>query len=131
MKLSITSFDAVAQSEAGSKLDLLNPDNSETGLTVLVLGDNSDAVQKHSATIIRQVRAADALARKAGKEPEFDLEKIKEQNIEGAALRITGWEGVDEAFDKEVLKTALRRNPHWVNQIIEHSNNLANFTKKA
>lgn len=129
--LSILNFDAVSESEAGTPLAILNPDGTETGLTLQVIGDNSDAVQKFSAKVIREIRAADARAKKAGKEMELDLEKINEQNVEGASIRVIGWSGVDEAFDRELLKTVLRKNPHWVKQINDFSGDLANFMKKA
>lgn len=129
--ISILNFDAVAESEIGVPVAIKNPDGTETGLTLHVIGDNSDAVQKFSARVLREMRAREAQAKKAGKEVELDLDRIKEQNVEGAALRVIGWEGVDEAFDADLLKKALRRNPHWVNQILEVAGDQANFMKKA
>ncbi len=129
-KPSILSFDAVADAEKGSPLTLQDVSGADTPLTVFLRGDDSDEVQKHVNSVIRQQRAAEAMAKKAGKEVDFDLAKINEQNVVSAAIRAIGWTGVDEPFDIELFKRALRRNPHWVDQIVKHSGERANFTKK-
>lgn len=128
-KPSILEYDITAGAEAGARLKMLNPDGTETALTLFVLGDDCDVVQTHINAVIRADNAIAAAAKKAGKEVEFDLAKVNEKNVCSAAARVTGWEGVDEEFDVELLKRALRRNGHWVEQIIAYAGNRANFIK--
>lgn len=127
--ISILDFDATAGAEAGAPLKMCNPDGTETPLTLFVLGDDSDVVQKYINKVVRADNAQAAVAKKAGREVEFDLAKVNEKNVCSAAARVTGWEGVDETFDPELLKKALRRNGHWVESIIAYAGNRANFTK--
>lgn len=128
---SILDFDAVSEAEAATPLLLTNADGSDSPLTVMVVGDQAADVQRFVQRVMRDRSIAEARAEKAGKAVEFDLERIKEQNVEGAAVRVTGWSGVTEAYSRDLFKAALRRNPHWVAQIVAHSGDAANFTKRA
>lgn len=127
----ITEFDAVTDSENGYEFELKAVDGvTGTGVFVTVQGKHSDEVTKWTASIINKMQREAQIAARKGKtvEPK-SMDEMKEQNIEGAALRVTGWENVKQPFSRDLLKTALKRNPHWVEQIIEESDNLGNFTK--
>lgn len=128
--LDITSFDAVALSDRGVEIELLAADGvSGTGVFVTVLGRNADAVRKHiNAVIDKQTREAQYAARRGKQVEPKSMDEINAQNIESAAVRVTGWRNVRQSFDREILRNALRRNPHWVDQIIEASADLGNFT---
>lgn len=128
--LDITAFDAVALSDKGVEIELLAADGvNGTGVFVTVLGRNADAVRKHiNAVIDKQTREAQYAARRGKQVEPKSMDEINAQNIESAAVRVTGWRNVRQAFDREILRNALRRNPHWVDQIIEASADLGNFT---
>ena len=132
-KLSIASFDAVAESEQGAKLELKNPNGSETGLTVFVLGSNAEIVRRHFTKLVRENIRKNELMQKKGKSIADDYDAIELQNkeAESCAVRVTNWEGVDEPFTVDLLIPALKRNPHWIEQINDFSNDLSNFMKKA
>lgn len=131
MSISIRDFDAVGAAEAGAPLELLSEAGDPTGIILTVVGDHAAVVQRYLSKIVRELRAREEMAKKQGKPTEFDLEKLKEQGVEGAALRVLDWTGPAEPFSPAELRAALKRNPHWVEQITTFSGNLANFTKKA
>lgn len=127
----ITAFDAVAQCAAGHEFELKNMDGvTGTGFFVTVQGRHSDEVTAWTARINRKAMQEAQLAARRGKvvEPK-SLEEIKAQNIEGAAIRVIGWRGAKQSFDRDLLKAALKRNPHWIDQIVAESDELGNFTK--
>jgi hypothetical protein len=75
------------------------------------------------------LQAEEAMAKKTGKDKIIDIDELREQNLESACIRVTGWEGVKQEFDVAILRTALKNNPHWQDQIFEASNEDANFMK--
>jgi hypothetical protein len=96
----------------------------------LVLGAQADVVAKHANKAFNQRMQEEMLARKTGKEvKQKTLEEIHESNIESALIRVVGWKNVQQEFSKDLLKAAIKKNPHWITQIIEFSNDLRNFTK--
>lgn len=127
----ILGFDAVAQSEQAYEIELKDVQGEGTGVYVSILGKHADAIIKWTSKIINQMERERAMAQKAGKQPPIKtIEELREQNVEGAALRVTGWRNVKQQFSQDLMKQALRRNPHWVDQIINESDDLGNFTKK-
>jgi hypothetical protein len=128
MSIDILSFDAVSDCEQGYDLELLDKDGvTPTGITVTVIGSKADSVQQWTSRVYSKMRQAEDLAKRKGQEVKVDLNELRSQNIDGAALRVTGWKGVKQAFERELLKQALARNDHWVDQILEASNDLGNF----
>lgn len=130
--LDITEFDAVAESEHGHEFELTGSDGvTGTGIYLTVLGRHSDAVTKWTTATVNQFTREQQMAHRRGKavEPK-PIEEVREQNREGAAIRVTGWRNVKQPYSIELMKSALKRNPHWIDQIIEESDDLANFTKK-
>lgn len=126
----ITSFDAVSESEAGFNLPMKGTDGADIGFKLVIIGRHSNAVQTFSKKIFQRMQREESMAKKRGKDPEpMDIEELKQQSIDGALVRVVGWVDVDQEFSKDLLKAALLRNPHWVDQIIEASNNDANFSK--
>ncbi len=80
---------------------------------------------------VNQVMREQVMAAKRGKPVDpRPLEELREQNIEGAAIRVVGWSGVKQEFSADLMRQALRRNPHWVDQIVRESDDLGNFTGK-
>lgn len=131
-KLSIASFDAVKESETGAKLELKNSNGTETGLTVEVLGANAETVRRHFTKLVRENIRKNEINQKKGKSiaDDYDAIELQAKEAESCAVRVVGWAGVDEPFSVDLLLPALKRNPHWIEQINEFSNDLANFMKK-
>ena len=129
--LDITGFDAVAQSEAAHEIELKDVNGEGTGVYVSIVGKHADVIIKWTSKVINQMAREQAIAKKAGKaEPIKTIEELREQNVEGAVIRVVGWRNVKQTFSQDLMKQALRKNPHWVDQIISESDDLGNFTKK-
>jgi hypothetical protein len=70
------------------------------------------------------------MAARRGKTPEpKSLEELQAQNIDGTVIRVIAWRGAKQAFDRDLLKVALKNNPHWIAQIVNESDSDGNFTK--
>jgi hypothetical protein len=131
-KIDILSFDVVKDSEQGFDLALKNADGSDSGVVLVVLGKHSDKVTTWTKKKFNEYQREAEMAKKRGRDVEpKSLEDLEEFNITGALVRVTGWKNVAQDFSEDLLKTALKRNPHWMEQIIEASDDAANFTKSA
>lgn len=128
-EINILSFNAVKDAEQGFPLKMKHADGSDVGLTFYVLGRHADAVQKHTSKTFHKMQREEALAKKRGKDNLMDIDDLREQGLESAVVRVTGWEGAKQEFDVNILRTALKNNPHWQDQILEASNDDSNFTK--
>lgn len=130
MTFDINSISSVDRCAQAAEMDVLDIDGAELGIQFLVLGSQADAVSKHANKAFNQQMQEEMLARKTGKQAkQKTLEEIQESNIESALVRVVGWKNVKQDFSPAILKSAIKKNPHWVNQIIEFSNDLRNFTK--
>jgi hypothetical protein len=128
--IDITAFNAVKESEQGYDLSMKTTDGQDTGVIFTIIGRYSDPVQKWTKRIFSEYQRDAEIAKRKGKEPAAkSIDELREQNIEGAMVRVTGWKNVKQEFSKDVLRQALENNPHWVDAIIEESDNAANFTK--
>lgn len=130
--VNIDEFDAVADSSRGFPTKMLGADGkTETGIVFFVLGKNSDPVTAWNRQLINGYIQKNEMAKRRGKPAEAkSAEQLLEDNINGAAVRVSGWEGVQQEFNQETLKRALRRNPHWVDQVVETSDDLGNYLAK-
>lgn len=126
----ILAFNAVEDASIAYSLAMKNADGTDTGVTLNIVGKNSDQVQQVVRKMMRKRQSDELIASRKGKAVEPMLvEEMEEQGLELAVVRVTGWKGVTQDFDKALLKTALKNNPHWVEQIVEASNDEENFTK--
>jgi len=129
--LDITGFDAVKESEAGYEFELLHTDGvTGTGVFVTVQGKHADEVKKWNSALVAKMTREHQMAARKGKpvEPK-SMDELEAQNIDGAALRVTGWRNVKQPFSREAMAAALKRNPHWIDAIVHESDDLGNFTK--
>jgi hypothetical protein len=129
--IDINSFDSVKQAESGFDLHLKNPDGTDTGIILEIIGAHSNEVMAHTKQKLNKLIREETMAKRRGKDIETDAEKILESAREDALVRVRGWKNVTQEFSKELLKSALLRNPHWLNQITEASDDAANFTKSS
>lgn len=128
--IDITAFDAVGECEAGRPLALTGTDGvTATGVTLTVLGKHAAPITTWVGRIVSEnMREQQASARKGKPADPRTLQEMRDTNIDGATVRVTGWSGPKQAFSPELLRAALVRNPHWVEQIVEFSDDIANFT---
>lgn len=124
----ITAFDLVGACESGHKFTLRNPDGSGTGITLIVRGSFAPEVVAWNAGVAEKFLNEQRAAQRRGKTAKpKTLDEMEAQNIEGAVVRVAGWEGVRQPYSVDQLRAALKRNPHWTAQIIEESESLGNF----
>lgn len=124
----ITAFDLVGACETGHKFTLRNPDGSSTGITLIVRGSFApDVVAWNSGVAEKYLNEQRAAQRRGKSVKPKTLDEIEAQNIEGAVVRVAGWEGVRQPYSADQLRAALKRNPHWAAQIVEESESLGNF----
>ncbi|HEX5539897.1 MAG TPA: hypothetical protein VFX01_08940 [Methylophilaceae bacterium] len=129
-QVDILGFDAVAECEQAIPVPMKGIDGEATGAVFLVIGKHADAVTGWQRKLFNSMQREAEMAKKRGREPEpKSLDELKETNIEGAMTRVIGWQNIKQEFSKELLKTVLTRNPHFVEQIVEASDDLGNFTK--
>lgn len=128
--IDILSFDTVADCAKGFELEMKSPYGDSLGFSLIVIGKHSDAVVNWVNGIVNKAAIDAEIARRKGKpEQSKKMEELRAQNIEGALVRVVGWKGVKQEFDKATLKAAIEKNPHWVDQIVEASDDVGNFTK--
>lgn len=129
----IMAFDAVAECADGHEFELLHQDGETgTGIIIVVQGKHSDEVFKWMSATVQKTTMEIEMAHKQRKQPKAKtMEELRAQNIEGAAVRCVGWKNVTQQFNRELMKAALLRNPHWIDQIVTQSDDLGNFTPKS
>lgn len=129
--IDITAFDAVQDSDNGYEFELKNPDGvTGTGIFLKIVGSNSDAVVGWFSKVINANNIESQMAARKGKTvPPKSVEENKAQNLDLTVTRVVGWRNVAQPFSKTLLTTVLQKNPHWVQQITDESDNLGNFTK--
>lgn len=126
----ITAVSSVDRCAHAAPMDVQDMDGQELGFQLMVLGAQAQAVQSYTNKVVNDEIIQNELARKKGKpQKQRTMEDTINSNIEAALIRVSDWVGVKQKFDKEILRDAIKKNPHWVNQIIEFSNDLRNFTK--
>ena len=124
----ITEFDLVAGCTEGHQFALKNPNGTETGITLIVRGSFAPEVVKYSSARAQRFIHEQRLASRKGKQPPVpSIDEMEADNIAGAIVRVAGWLGVRQDYDTDLMRSALKRNPHWVSQIIEESDALGNF----
>jgi len=129
-QIDITLFNAIKDSEQGYDLEMKSADGQDTGIVFTIYGKYAEPVQKWSKKIFSEYQREIEIAKRKGKEPEQkSIDELREQNVQGAVIRVIGWKNVQQEFSAELLKTVLLSNPHFVDQIIEESDNAGNFTK--
>lgn len=125
-------LDAVADSERPYKMPVKRADGSLTPLVLHVLGQHAAAVEKWNAKIFTQWQREELMQKKRGKEVEpKTFDEYKSGNIDGALIRIVGWEGVSNEYSIEKMRHILEVNPHLVADVVEASLDASNFTKAA
>lgn len=133
-------FDIVKQdfskaAEAGYTFELKLPDGSLSGAKLTIIGDMSPQVKAYGRRKFTEFQARAATAKRKGKEDQIDLEEAEDAAIEGALVRLIGWEGITEngkpvEFSKEKASEILR-NHAWIREaIMEEASDVTNFRPK-
>lgn len=126
---SLDDLNLVAASENTFEFEYIRGDGRPTGVFIQVIGGQAPKVQEFVRKYFNQKRTQEAVAAKRGKEVTRLIEDDEDFGIDYAALRVVGWKGITEPFTAEGAKILCRNNKEIREQIIEASDNLANFTK--
>lgn len=132
MAIDILSLDAVKESEQGFDLNVKNPDGSDSGVILIVLGKHAKQVTDWSKREFAKLQKEEEIAKRRKEEPKpKTIEELEEFSHQGALIRVIGWKNVKQEFTQELFSQVLKRNPHWIEQISAASEDAANFTKAA
>lgn len=132
--LSLADLNARAASEKAFEFEYLI-EGEGTGVFISVLGRHSDVVSKALNAEIndRRRKLVVAEARNAKARPgsaEFEpIESDIEFGQRMAALRMVGWRGIAEEFTPERALQLCRDNADVAAQVVQASDDLANFMK--
>lgn len=133
--LSLDDLDHAHKSDAAYEFEYLTPDGDGTGVFISVLGGQAETVTREVAALLndrRRREAMRAMKARGGKKQAAEFDPIEEDIEFGqrmAAIRIVGWRGIAEPFSRENAMRLCATNREVAAQVIEHSDNMANFTK--
>lgn len=127
--LSIDDLDLTAASDTPFDLEVLNTKGVKTGLTLQVLGSESEKVQDWTNRQANRIRTQATQKSVSGKDKVRTAEEDDEYIVESAAIRIVGWKGLKEDFTKDNATRLMARNVHIRMQVLQASNDLGNYSK--
>lgn len=137
VSFSLSDLDAVTHSSKAFEFPFLDANGDETGIYLSVLGGNADAVRTVAEELIDARRMKDAARQmnaqksRPGHAPVV-FDKTADDISFGqrlAAVRLVGWRGIKEPCTPENAALLCATNPNVAAQVMEQSDNMANFTK--
>jgi hypothetical protein len=138
VSLSLDDLDANKASETPFEFEYVKPNGDKSGIKLKVLGGQCDSVRAVAAELINERRKKEAYRKfasgKAGrgaqKPEEVDtVESDIEFGQRLAAVRLVGWSGIKNPWTAEGSLWLCQHNVDIANQVMEQSDNLANFMK--
>lgn len=127
--LSIDDLDLTAASDAPFDLEVLSIKGVKTGITIQVLGNESQKVQEWTNRQANRIRTQATQKSVTGKDKVRTAEEDDEYVIESAVVRIVGWSGLKDEFTKDNVTKLMNRNVHVRMQVMTASNDLGNYSK--
>lgn len=130
--LSFASLNLVDASEVPFEFAYQDPNTLEdTAFIVKVIGANAKKIEDLVKSNYDAKNRADDLQRRKGKPVESEpVEKVIEFGNKVAAARVVGWSGLDIEYSPEKALELVKINPAFKEQVLKHSDNIANFTPK-
>ena len=132
--MDIEALNYVEMSETGFEFEFLDVSNGNgTGLFITVIGEHAEQVQEWKRKTINSMRNRDFLLLKKGKDEYRKYEEDVSSSLDSAVARIIGFRGISEngkpaEFSKETARRLCSINPEILNQVLETSNMMSNFT---
>ena len=122
----------------GYTFNLVLPDGEESDAKLTVIGELSSEVQNYSKKKYKELNLKLKQAEGKNKKYSPSLEEMEDDAVEGALVRLVGWEGITEGdkdepvkFSKEKAEEILRQHSWIREQIYKESYDVANFTPKS
>ncbi|WP_439259486.1 hypothetical protein [Lonepinella sp. BR2930] len=133
--MDFSKLDTVKAAETTHKFAVLHPvTGEETGALIDVYSAESNPVRHYASTVLRKLQKQE-FDNNRSRKPKFkDLDELQEDAIEACIVRIAGWQNVqwdskELEFNEDNARKLLTACPWLREQVIEHSDNLANFLK--
>lgn len=130
MAISLKDLDLKKKCESPAEMELLGSEGQSTGVRLMVLGGQAEAVTRHINKAINEARRNAALAVRRDRRGHVStIEEDIEFGVESVAVRIVGWSGITEEYTPDNAVTLCASNTDICRQVREFSEDLANFTK--
>lgn len=131
MTISLADLNFQKKCEDAVDFEPTTPTGKGLGFTLKVIGSHAPAVQKWVNKHLNDRRRAEALqAKRKGKGIEYTpIEDDIDFGVELVAIRVVGWEGIEEPWSPENALLLCRTNADVCAQVREFSEDIANFTK--
>lgn len=129
--VSLADLNLIKKAEVPFKMNYIDPASGEpTGVFLHVLGAKGPTFTNWLNAKIDERNNRRALLKKRGRELEEEtMEETQAFLCEAAAVRVVGWDGITEPFSKDLCLELMHANPELRGQVIEASNQVANFSK--
>lgn len=128
--VTFASLNAKKACETPIEVPYIDPKGNETGLVLLVLGDDAESVRLASNALSdahrRQQAIRESEARRAGEDitPAASLEELGHKL---AAVRLVGWKGMDVEYTPELALELVRSNSHIASTVTGAARKLGNW----
>lgn len=132
--LDLAKKDPAKAAEVGFAFNLLLPDGEKTDAEITVRGGNSPEVKNFARRFYQEQKVKEQQAKRRNKDvEEMTIEEAEDFAVDAAVTRLIGWKGIGEdgkevAFSKENAARILKKYPFIRDQIMEHSENIFNFS---
>jgi hypothetical protein len=128
--VSLESLDICKPCEQGFEFEYISEaDSKPSGIFITILGSHAEKVKTWVRRELNRMRQREALMIKKGKDEIRQIEDDEQFAIESAAIRIIGWRGITQDYTPQLAITLCDINPEIRKQVIEKSDELANFIK--
>lgn len=128
---SLKDLDVGKACETPFKMEVTDEQGKGVGIFLFVIGAHAPAVQEFTKTSLNERRREDALAEKRdprGKQVHVrPVEEDFEFGTRHIAVRIVGWEGIEEPYSPAQAVKLCTINPEIKEQVLAVSENLKNF----
>ncbi len=129
---SLNDLSATKASDEAFEFELEDSNGVRRGIFLKVLGSQSEKVTSEVARLINARRRSEAARAMRSNKKTVEFEPI-ESDIEFgqrlAAVRLVGWRGITEPWTPENALTLCRSNRDISAQIVEKSDDMANFMR--
>ncbi len=132
----LTSLNTTKACNAGADVEIRHPvTNVPLGMTIRVLGRDSDTFKEHTRDTLNARLRREAMAAKRGKDADLrTVETIEQENMDLLVVCTVGWNGVildgkELPFDEINVRKVYKDYPWIYDQVNEAIGTLENFLK--
>lgn len=135
MTISLSALNVTKASETPIRVPFIDTNGEATGVVFLVLGDQSTVVKAGLQELLNEQRRAAAAAEARAPLPGEVNYRPVQDDVDfvnrSAALRLVGWEGIEETFTPDLGLELVKHNPEARDQIVGASSRVGRFTKRS